>query len=159
MLKLNKFFLFIVLSLLLVISIWGFYGNKPNKKINFSIERITTDYKTNIKCMKEVNLSELNKLISKNDRFALYVGRENCPYCRIFVEKIAMLNCKYQIYYLNSVTDYNSSPDDMRMFRDMYSIDSVPQLLILEGSRVTRLDIKNSTSQLEILEFLSNLDT
>ena len=87
------------------------------------------------------------------------MGRESCPHCRMFVKKLSLVSGNYKIYYLDSVTDYDHSPEDLKKFRDEYSIEYVPQLLLFkQGKIISRLDIQDTTEPSDILIFLKKLD-
>jgi predicted bacteriocin transport accessory protein len=153
----KKLYFFVFLFVIIVVIL--FYKINISKTGKENIKNITSDYKTNVKSLTEINLKELNKLILKNDKIALYVGRESCPHCRMFVKKLSLVSGNYKIYYLDSVTDYDHSPEDLKKFRDEYSIEYVPQLLLFkQGKIISRLDIQDTTEPSDILKFLKKLD-
>ena len=154
----KKLYFFVFLFVIIMVIL--FYKINISKIDKENINNITSDYKTNVRSLKEINLKELNKLILKDDKIALYVGRESCPHCRMFVSKLSLVSGNYKIYYLDSVTDYDHSSEDLKKFRDKYYIESVPQLLLFhQGKIISHLDIQDTTEPSDILKFLKKLDS
>lgn len=103
----------------------------------------------------EVNVSQLEEIQKKDKIFALYVGRPTCPHCSIFYNKLKKIkNNDIKIYYLNSITNYDDSPKEIKDFRDKYNIMFVPDFKIFKGNDIIlNLEIDDKITIKEIENF------
>lgn len=60
-----------------------------------------------------------------------------------------------KIYYLDSVTEYEKSDEELKEFRDTCKIDFVPSLIYFQGkNEIMRFDNEKEYSQKNMKEFL-----
>lgn len=106
-------------------------------------------YKKSTKKFKSVSMNQVTNLMEEGDDFILYIGRESCPACRDFVNKLSELAEKdnLDILYLDSTDTENRK--DIKTFRDEYDIIYVPSLLILKDGKLHTPDIPESSDKLE----------
>lgn len=102
-------------------------------------------YRENIKHFKAILASNANNLLSNEKLVVIYIGRETCPFCRKFVEKLNNLVNKIDttIYYINSE---NSLDNEVRLFREKYNIKTVPGFLVKKNEKI---EIRCDSSMLE----------
>lgn len=74
----------------------------------------TKEYRSQVEAFKSIDLKTLERKIDTNDSLYVYIGRESCPYCRIFVPKLeqASTNTQTLIYYLDTE---NTSEDSLEI--------------------------------------------
>lgn len=110
-------------------------------------------YKEDIKVFKEINSTQADELLSKENLAVVYIGRETCPYCRKFAKKLNGLSSEINttIYYVNSEA---SSDNNINSFREKYNIVTVPGFIVNKNGEVNvRCD--SSTPEDEILEMIN----
>lgn len=85
-----------------------------------------------------VDIEEIESLQKNNTLFYLYTGRETCPYCLEFVIGLDRIKdyIDTPIYYLDSVDSYDNSSEELKSFRDKYSMEIIPSLILFNGSDV-----------------------
>lgn len=120
-----------------------------------------SEYEQKVNDFIKVEVDDINELQQKNTYFYLYTGRGTCPHCVLFVDKLykATKQIDIEIYYLDSEdTDFNFK---LKMFRDKYSIKTVPDLKLLKGElEIDTLNINDDIEVSEISNFLQkNIDT
>jgi len=96
------------------------------------------DYTYIVETFTNVSTSDIERMQEENQVFYLYVGRESCHYCQQFVTSIYPLvkEQNTKIYYLDSISSYENSPQEIKFFRDKYSIESVPFFVIFKGENI-----------------------
>lgn len=102
---------------------------------------------------------DIEPMLQQGQKFVLYVGRKSCPYCVEFAPalKKAADERNIEVYYMDSIDIYEKSPQAVKDFRDKYSIDTVPSLLIFEGdSEPMMYDDEDYTSYEAVLGFLDD---
>lgn len=83
------------------------------------------------------------------------MGRKTCPHCILFTEKLKLLSRSYTIYYIDSITNLNDSPNDLKKFREKNNLKTVPSLFKCKDNQVTsKMDINDSVLPSDILEYL-----
>lgn len=82
----------------------------------------------------------LDKVRTENQYYLLYIGRDNCPQCKIFspsLKKITEDENVFIIYY-NTIPDRDKSDFDQKM--NMLKVKSVPCLRIIGNEEVIEVD-------------------
>lgn len=131
-------FLFIIILSLAV-------HNKDNQKEH------NVSYK-----VEEIEIEEIYRIQKTNETYAIYVGRPSCPFCKEFYKQLNSIeNKSIPVYYLNSITNYDDSPSEIKKFRDEYNIKFVPSFKVFTGKNViSELEINNDTTTSNIEDFL-----
>lgn len=90
-------------------------------------------YKDQVKALTAISSKELNKMIEDKKSFNLYLGRENCPYCRILAPQLSKLakDDKVEIYYLDTL----ETDADMDKFFEQYKLEYVPSLMVFKAGK------------------------
>lgn len=104
-------------------------------------------YSEAIKAFHPISTADAEKHLALEELTIIYIGRENCPYCRKFVDKLSKLAPKIAapIYYIDSIADPN-----IEAFREEYRIVTVPGFIVnKEGELDVRCD--SSMPEEEIL--------
>ncbi|VTS12492.1 bacterocin transport accessory protein [Streptococcus pseudoporcinus] len=93
------------------------------------------DYQEAISHFTEVTIHQVVDTINQKEKMILYLGRETCPYCRLFAPKLAEVSQDggYQVSYLpsDSLVDLVAIQD----FRARNQITTVPALLVASAQR------------------------
>lgn len=87
------------------------------------------EYQDYVTEFQKINLDELNEKIDNNDSFYLYIGKESCSYCQIFVPKLydASKKSDVTIYYWD--VENLAKDDQTNSFLEKYQIEYTPTLL------------------------------
>ena len=98
-------------------------------------------YRTSEYVQATSHFVQLDNSIIQNDmntqkrqiRF-VYIGRENCPYCREFAPKLrkAARSINATVYYI----DTENKTDELAKFAEQYHIDSIPTLLVFKDGQL-----------------------
>lgn len=103
---------------------------------------------------REVTPQKAEDLLESKQGASIFIGRETCPYCRVFMPKlhqVAQDNDK-QIYFVHSAhPDYTVELND---FRNKYNVPTVPGLLHKDSGNV-QVKCDSSMSEEEIKSFLN----
>lgn len=106
----------------------------------------------------EVSTDEIEHLIDQKESFHLYIGRENCPYCQIFVPKLyeASTQSNHDLFHLDLLSSKNNEEEIIK-FSEKYDMQYVPALIYFEnGDNFNLLDIDSENIEVsEIEAFLS----
>src|SRR5699024_12537800 len=96
-----KYLKFIFLSILFFILSGCSYTNETNSVI---------EYQEIVENFNEISPNEISNKINNDNTFYLFIGRESCPYCRMFVPKLNKVEVKndIQIKYLNIKNSKNN---------------------------------------------------
>lgn len=143
-----KYLKFIFLSIFFFILSGCSYTNETNSVI---------EYQEIVENFNEISPNEISNKINNDNTFYLFIGRESCPYCRMFVPKLkqAADQNDIQIEYLN----VEDKQDNLESFAKKYNLQYVPELRFFNGSEYTskieNLDSENITVE-EIEGFLKN---
>ena len=82
-----------------------------------------------VKVFNEVTPEEADKLLEAKEGNIIFIGRETCPYSRLFVEKLSPLaeEKNLTVYFLHSkLPDFE---EEIAAFREKYDVPTVPGLL------------------------------
>lgn len=110
----------------------------------------TSVYKTVTANMKSVTPEEYLEVLATGDSTILYVGRETCPYCSDFINRVSSLDLS-MVYYM----DTEEKTDALYAFADRYKIDAIPQLLRFQNAEIAeRFDIRPTVSPDEVASFI-----
>lgn len=117
---------------------------------------VGTDYQEFVNHFIKVGVDDIYELQKDNKKFFLYTGRESCPYCKLFVSKLAEASINIEIYYLDSIDSYDNSTQELKDFRDKFLIETVPSLIYFHGDEVVkRLEILLELDSNDIADFLN----
>lgn len=110
-------------------------------------------YIENVKSFKKILSSETESLLSEEDLVVIYIGRETCPYCRKFANKLSGLvdEINTTIYYIDSA---NSSDSGLSSFREKYEIVTVPGFIVKKNGEI-EVVCDSSTPEDKILEMIN----
>lgn len=97
-----------------------------------AVESLSTSYTESISNLNSINAEKLLALLSEKKEIIVYVGKESCPYCRIFAPKLhdAVAKANSLVYYLD--VDADDSPE-LDTFIEKYNIEYTPSLLIFDS--------------------------
>jgi len=121
-----------------------------DKDIEIEIDQ----YLGEVKPFNETTPEEAEELLEAKEGNIVYIGRETCPYCRRFVEKLSPLAQEYdlEINYVHSEhPEYEERVDELR---DKYDVPTVPGLLYSSSSKELTVKCDSSMDPEEILEFV-----
>ncbi|VTS17523.1 bacterocin transport accessory protein [Streptococcus porcinus] len=94
------------------------------------------NYQEAVRHFTEVTIDQVTDRINQKEKIILYIGRETCPYCRLFVPKLAQVSQDggYEVSYLPSdnLVDFAAIQD----FRARNHITTVPALLVASAERI-----------------------
>lgn len=95
----------------------------------------------------EVSVDDIIDMQEKGEKFFLFTGRKSCDKCIYFVGQLSNINAKENIFYLNSITSYEESPQELKDFRDNYDMQYVPDFRYFDGYKsVEKLEIDGETA-------------
>lgn len=144
----------IFVTLILVSLIFSRRTYNKNYVIEYDDSVAYSKYDENIKGLKKIELSDLSK-ISRNEEIIVYMGRKTCPHCILFTEKLKLFSKSYTIYYIDSITNLNDSPNDLKKFREKNNLKTVPSLFKCKDNQViNKMDINDSVLPSDILEYI-----
>lgn len=114
-----------------------------------------TEFQDNVSKFIKVTAKEADQLLQSEKGTIVFIGRETCPYCQKFVKKLsaAQVEKDLTIYYVNSQNTEDLA--DLSVFRDKYTIPTVPGLLFSNPIK-NRVDVRcdSSMSIEEIFSFV-----
>lgn len=118
------------------------------------IEHLVDRYLEEIEVFNKAIPTEADKLLEEKTGAIVYVGRETCPYCRRFVNKLSPLAEEHdlEINYLKS--DHPKYQEEVDKFREKYDLPTVPALLYSSESAGLVAKCDSSLTKKEILEML-----
>lgn len=144
----------IFVTLILVSLIFSRRIYNKNYVIEYDDSVAYSKYDENIKELKKIEVSDLWE-ISRNEEIIVYMGRRTCPHCVLFTSKLKLFSKSYTIYYIDSITSLNNSPNDLKKFREKNDLKTVPSLFKCKDNKVTdKMDINDSVLPSDILEYL-----
>lgn len=112
------------------------------------------EFRQAIANFRPVVTKEVEGEIESGQKLIIFVGRETCPYSRLFVPKLAQVQAehKLQVAFLNSenLADW----EDLQAFRARHQIVTVPGLLVAEAGQV-RIVCDSSLTSEQILSFIN----
>lgn len=105
------------------------------------------------KNISDCSYLEDRELLTRQDKVILFIGRITCPYCQLFVPKLASVSAELekQVYYLNSedMQDFTA----IQSLRNDYGVATVPGLLVANSGEV-KVVCDSSLSEEEITAFI-----
>lgn len=112
------------------------------------------EFRQVIQNFKPVVTQEVLEMIESGQKLILFVGRESCPYSRLFAPKLAQVQIeqKLSVFFLDS--ENFADWEDLQAFRAEYQIVTVPGLVVAEAGRV-RVICDSSLSPEQILSFIN----
>lgn len=159
----------IIIGMVVLIGLY-FYQNSQTGKTdqNSKVIQKTNDqntpkeaesYKTFIEPFVSLTSDTFEKALQSDDLKIVYMGRETCPHCQVFVPKLHQVHQNHPdvtIYYINT----DDSHDLMVAFAQDNGITTVPQLItVRQGKVVNALDIEPETSIDEISTFITDAES
>ena len=111
-------------------------------------------YKKDVNLFKKINSDEAEKLLDGDGTIVVYIGKEECPYCRKFVKKLSSLinDINAPIYYVDSI---NHNDTNISSFRNKYNIATVPGFIVSKNEDL-KVRCDSSLPESEILELITN---
>lgn len=121
---------------------------------------VTNDmtYKDYTAVLTPISFDDLAQKMAKGEKFVLFLGRETCKYCNIFVPKLHQVLTEQPatVYYYNTE---DASDQNLTAFRDKFGIQTVPNLSYYEGDKqIATLEKGSQSSPEEIADLLSHLE-
>lgn len=138
----------IIISLLVTCNLFGCVWHNDEKN----------EYGDFVSVFEKVEVEDIYEMQEEGKVFFLYTGRKNCEYCVEFVHELSHIVTEenIKIYYLDSVTEYEKSDEELKKFRDSCKIDFVPSLIYFQGKDETmRFDNEKEYSEKNMKEFLN----
>lgn len=134
----------------------GFSEKKksPGEILNIELENEMNLYS---KLVEDFNKTSIEELTNKKDKYLLFVGFKECPYCRLFVPKLhtAVTNNTSDIFYLDTTTIKDTKIENE--FIKMLNLEAVPALYIIEKENIKKFEFKSS-EDVEIKEISNFID-
>lgn len=118
------------------------------------IEREKETFLEQVADFTEVTPEEANQLLEVKEGNIVFIGRETCPYSRLFVRKLSPLAEEHRltVHFLHSKhPDYT---DEIEAFREKYDVPTVPGFLYSSESAGLVVKCDSSLSPEEILEIV-----
>lgn len=111
-------------------------------------------YLDEVSIFKETTPEEADRLLEAKDGNIVYIGRETCPYCRKFVDKLSLLAEEHDLE-VNYVHSQNPEyADEVDELREKYDVPTVPGLLYSSESAGFVVKCDSSLKPEEILEIV-----
>lgn len=92
-----------------------------------------TEYAIAIKKLNKIEHQEISSLIdrSENENIIIYIGRETCPFCKMFVPKLtqAVTETNSSVNYI----DTENKDTTLLDFANKYNINEIPKLIVLSN--------------------------
>lgn len=117
-------------------------------------KELIANYNEKVSDFDKVTVEKADQLLKEEAGHIVYIGRENCPFCQKFVDKLGPLAAvkDLEVNYVDA--KYPSNEEDLENFREKYDVPTVPGLLY--SSKASGLTVKcdSSLSKEEILEIV-----
>ena len=96
---------------------------------------------------------------SKKESQILYVGFDDCPYCRAFIPKFNHMAQSYKmtIHYYN-VTEHSSDENYSKIISEFLKIDDVPHAFIVKDGKLLSEKLDSNSTMAEMEAFISSLE-
>lgn len=107
-----------------------------------------------VKVFTESTPQEADQLLDDKEGNIVFIGRETCPYCRRFVDKLSPLAEEHNltVYYVHSKNpDFTDEIDELR---EKYDVPTVPGLLYSSETAGLVVKCDSSLTEEEILEIV-----
>ncbi len=97
--------------------------------------------------------------LSKEEPQILYVGYDECPYCRAFIPKLNQMAKSYDktVHYYN-VHEHSADKNFSEIINSHLKIEVVPHAFIVRDGKVTREIIDSESTMKTMEEFVISLD-
>ena len=108
-----------------------------DKVIDYTQEPFTDGYKIQNDNLTYLNGDEASKLIENGDKFLVYVGRPNCPYCHLFrqAQDKVLKELGVKIYSIDTIyARYDTKLFDI--VDKTLGVETVPEVLVVENGEV-----------------------
>lgn len=111
-------------------------------------------YLEEVKIFTETTPEEAERLLEAKEGNIVYIGRETCPYCRKFVQKLSPLaeENKLHVHYVH--THHPDYEEQVNEIRDKYDVPTVPGLLYSSEAAGIVVKCDSSMDENEILEMV-----
>lgn len=112
------------------------------------------NYKENVAGFDKIDSVKAQALVKGETEAVIYIGKEVCPYCKIFVEKLNKVakDTNTTVYYVDSVE--KTDIEGITAFRNEYNIPTVPGFIYTNGDTVN-VKCESSMSEDEIQDFMN----
>lgn len=112
------------------------------------------DYREEVKLFKQTSPEEADQLLEDKTGQTIYIGFENCPFCRKFVNKLSPLakENELKIDYIDA-KDPNKE-EEIKNFRKKYDVKTVPGLLYSSETAGLVVKTDSSLSKDEIMSII-----
>lgn len=107
-------------------------------------------YEEDVAGFEKINSQKGLDLIENKEETVIYIGKEECPFCQLFVEKLQKVadETDTHIYYIDSANQ--SDMPDIKTFRSKFDIPTVPGFIysadqtlnVISDSSISEEDIK-----------------
>lgn len=103
---------------------------------------------------ERISPTKAEQLISADGDVIVFVARETCPYCRIFIPKLHQVVQEHNldVYFIHSQDE--SYLAEITEFREKYKMPTVPSLLY-KNAESTKVVSDSSLSEEEISSFIN----
>ncbi|MCR8968851.1 hypothetical protein [Facklamia sp. 7083-14-GEN3] len=110
------------------------------------------DFNEAVKHFKKIDSKEAFDLVEAKEGNLIFVGRETCPYSRLFVGKLAeaAVTNDLPVYFLHSQNQ--NDLEGTQKFRERYDVVTVPGLIYSDQNR-TETVCDSSLKVEEIIDF------
>lgn len=127
----------------------GIVNIESDEETNVSI----VQYQTNISGIKELTPKKTMNLLKSNKSYYLYIGFQECPYCREFSKTLNTFKyeAKLPIYYLNLSKDYSILSEKEKeklqdfLLRDV-ELSGTPTFLKVQKHKITSQFVGSETN-------------
>lgn len=108
-----------------------------------------------IKDFQVVSPKEARQLLEAQEGAILFLGRETCPYCRLFAPKLAAAAQaqNWTVYFLNTQSP-SYSAQEIAQLRQDYNVPTVPGLLHAKATGV-QVHCDSSMTEDKIIDVIS----
>lgn len=115
---------------------------------------MSTTYADNVAGFEKIDSAKAQQLVKGDGEAVIYIGKEECPYCRKFVVKLDKVakETGAHIYHVNSVEE--SDLEGIAAFRKEYDIPTVPGFIYKNGETL-RVKCDSSMPEEEIKAFMN----
>ena len=136
--------IFLIVSIIMAIVLVANNRNKTIVSIGSDIE-ISND-----NLLIDITRDDLNKKISDNENFFIYIGRPTCPDCKEFKPKLQEIlkDVKKQMFYYNTEVPA-SQKQELREYLQTFKIESIPCILYIKDGKAIKLYDCQDTSQIQ----------
>ncbi|MBG9985358.1 conjugal transfer protein TraF [Facklamia sp. DSM 111018] len=112
------------------------------------------EFNEQVASFKKVDGIEAQALIQSGEGHLIFVGRESCGFCRLFIDKLSQVANEHAltVHFLHSQNQEDQ--EALAEFRDKYKVVTVPGLVFSEDDHVKTVCNSQMTVD-EIAEFVN----